>query len=83
MHGHGVRNKGGRKIRDFCPVMDMAVGKTLLKKRVSHLVTYDSGLSKTQLDYCLVRRGQRKFLKDIKVLCREEYHITYAIGMQF
>ena len=34
----------------------------------SHLVTYESDSSKTQVDYCLVRRNQRTFLKDIKVL---------------
>ena len=68
MHGYGVRNKEQRKILDFCPAMDMAVAKTVLKRRASHLVTYDSGLSKTQVDYCLIRRGQSNFLKDTEVL---------------
>ena len=42
------------------------------KKRASQLVTYKSGPSKTQLDYSLTGRNQRKLLKDIKVLPREE-----------
>ena len=48
--------------------MNMAVENTLFKKSESHPVTYKAGPSKTRVDYCLVRRNQRKFLKDIEVL---------------
>ena len=34
----------------------MTVGNTLFKKRASHLVIYESGPSKAQVDYRLVRR---------------------------
>ena len=44
--------------------MNMTPGNTLLKMRATHLVTYESGPSKTNVDHCLVRRKQRKFLKD-------------------
>ena len=46
-------------------------GNTLFKKRVSHLVTYESGPSKTQVGYCLVSRNKRKFLKDMIALPSE------------
>lgn len=52
------------------------------EEEASLLITYDSGISKTQIDYCLVRRGQRNFSKNIEALPREEYHLVYAIGMQ-
>ena len=48
--------------------MNMTVRNTLFQKRVSHQATYDFSPSKTQVDYFLVRRNQRKFLKDIKSL---------------
>ena len=52
--------------------MNMTVGNTRFKKRAIHLVTYESGPSKTQSDYCSVRRNQRRFLKDTQVsLCQE------------
>ena len=52
--------------------MNVTVQNKLFTKRVSHLVTYESGLSKSQAD-CLVQRNQRKSLKDIiKVLPSEE-----------
>ena len=57
--------------------MNIPVGNTFFKKRVSHLVTHESRPSKTQLDYCLIRRNQRKFLKDMKVLPSEECITQY------
>ena len=52
--------------------MNMKVGNTVIKNRVNHLVTYEFGPSKPQGDYCLVRRNQRNFSKDIKVLPSED-----------
>ena len=52
--------------------MNLTVGNALFKKRgksLSHL--------KTQVDYCLVRRNQRKFLEDIKVLTSAECITQY------
>ena len=60
-------SKKGERILEFCATMNMVLGNTLFKKRVSHLVTYESGISKTQVDYCLVRRNQQKFLKEISL----------------
>ena len=71
-HSHAVRNQEGKRIVEFCVAMNMRVGNTLFMKRVSHLVTYESDPSKTQVDYCLETRKQRKFLKDTKVLPNEE-----------
>ena len=70
--GYGVRNREGERILEFSSAMDMIVGNTFFQKRDTHLVTYESGLSKTQIDYCLVRRTQRKLLKDVKVVPGEE-----------
>lgn len=58
-------------ILEFCAAMNMSEGNTLFKKMVSHVVTYESDPLKSQVGYCLVRRNQWKFLKDIKVLPRE------------
>ena len=71
-YGYGDRNKEGERILEFCAAMDMIVANTFFKKRDSHLVTYESGSAKTQVDYCLVRKDQRKLLKDIKVIPSEE-----------
>ena len=65
-------NKEGKGVLEFCAAMDLTVGNALFKKTVSHLAPYGSASSRTQVDYCLVKRSQMTFLKDIKVLPSEE-----------
>ena len=69
---YGVRNKLGERVLEFCATMNITVGNTLFKKKTSHLVTYESVSSKTQVYHCLVMRNKRKFLEDMKVLSSEE-----------
>ena len=59
-YGYRVWTKEGESIHEFCAAMNMTVGNTSEIFSLSHL--------KTQVDYCLVRRNQRKFSKGIKVL---------------
>ncbi|KAK3893367.1 hypothetical protein Pcinc_002801 [Petrolisthes cinctipes] len=70
-NGYGERNTGER-ILEFGFAMDMLVANTVFKKRESHLVTYESGTAKTQVDYLLVRKKDRKLLSDVKVIPSEE-----------
>ena len=57
----------------FRAVMKMTVGNTVFKNKASHLVIYEPGPPKPKVYYCLVRRKQRKLLKDIKTLPSKEY----------
>ena len=50
----------------------MAVGNSWFQKDDNHLVTYDSGGAKTQIDYILLRRADLKHVKNIKVIPGEE-----------
>ena len=52
--------------------MKITVENTLSNKRASYLVILQSDPSKTRFNYNLVRRKQRKFLKDINVLPSED-----------
>ncbi|GJV69187.1 retrovirus-related pol polyprotein LINE-1 [Tanacetum coccineum] len=65
--GYGVRNKEGRSILDFATAYDLAVVNSYFKKRDHHLITFQSGGHCTQIDYLLVRQGDRKACKDCKV----------------
>ena len=59
----------------------MAVENTLFTQIASHPVIFDFGPSKTQVDYCFVRRKQRNFFKDIKPL-PSEGHITHHMSLE-
>ena len=51
---------------EFCAAMNIMMGKTLFNKRASHLVTYESGSTKSQI-IILAKRDHWKFVKDMKV----------------
>ena len=61
LYGDEVRNKESEKILESLCTRNLTVAKTIFDKRAIHLVTYESGPSKTLVDYCLVRRNQRTF----------------------
>ena len=73
--GFRVRNQEGERIMAFDAAMIMKVGNILPEKE-NHQFTFEFGPSKTKVDY-LVRRGQRKFVKDMEVLPIEECITQY------
>ena len=50
-YGYEVKNKEGGRILEFCAAKNMTVGNSIFKKKVSDLVTQESGPSKTRVDY--------------------------------
>ena len=52
--------------------LDMIVVIIFFKKRDTQLITYISRLSKTQIDYIMVRNKSRKRVRDVKVIADEE-----------
>ncbi|GKD61813.1 craniofacial development protein 2, partial [Tanacetum coccineum] len=70
--GYGVRNEEGRALLDFAIAHDLVVVNSHFKKRDHHLVTFQSGGRRTQIDYLLVRRGDLKACKDCRVFPREK-----------
>ena len=66
-HGFGNRNPEGERILDFAIANDLIVGNTLFTKRDSHLVTYSSGETRTQVDYVIYRKNFRGKVTNVKV----------------
>ncbi|KAM2452819.1 hypothetical protein PS2_010187 [Malus domestica] len=67
-HGFGERNEDGGAILDFAMAYDLFLANTFFKKREEHAITYKSGSSKTQMDFLLMRKGDRITCKDCKVI---------------
>ena len=70
--GFGVRNTEGERVLEFAVANDLVVGNTRFIKRESHLVTYNSGNHRTQIDYILYRKSFIKAVHDVKVIPFEE-----------
>nr|XP_009595639.1 craniofacial development protein 2-like [Nicotiana tomentosiformis] len=69
--GFGVRNGGGTSLLDFAEVFELAISNFSFPKREEHLVTFQSTVARTQVDYILLRRYDRGLCKDCKVIPRE------------
>ena len=70
--GFGSGNADGTRILDLCTTANLAVTNTYFMKPDSHLVTYRSGNSCTQVDYILTRRSDLKQVQDVKIIGNEE-----------
>ena len=70
--GYGERNADGDRVLEFAVANNFVIGNTFFVKRDSHLITYQSGNAKTQIDFILLRKRNLKMAKDIKVIPSEE-----------
>ena len=70
--GYGERNADGDRVLEFAVANDFVIGNTFFVKRDSHLITYQSGNAKTQIDFILLRKRNLKMAKNIKVIPSEE-----------
>ena len=71
-HGFGIRNAEGRRILEFAVANNLIIGNTRFIKRDSHLITYESGGNKSQIDYVLFPRKLQRFVTNVKVIPGEE-----------
>jgi hypothetical protein len=66
--GYESRNQEGNGILNFALAYDLIVANTLFRKRVSHLVTFNSGQHCSQIDFILTRREDKHACLDCKVI---------------
>ncbi|XP_020233683.1 craniofacial development protein 2-like [Cajanus cajan] len=78
-HGLGVANREGKTILDFSLAFDLTIVNTCFKKREEHLITYKSGMVCSQIDFFLVRKSDRKFCMDCKVIPGESLTTQHRV----
>jgi len=74
VHGgnsYGARNIEGEMLLEFAEAKQLVVLNTAFKKRDSNKVTYVSGENRSQIDYKLVRKVDKKRVRDVKVIPEE------------
>ncbi|KAG5615096.1 hypothetical protein H5410_014920, partial [Solanum commersonii] len=69
--GFGERNGGGTSLLDFAKAFELVIANSCFSKKENHLVTFRSSVAKTQIDYFLLRKGDRGLFKDCKVIPSE------------
>ena len=68
----GKRNTEGERILEFAFANKLVVGNIWFNKKPKHLVTYQSGVAATQIDFILYQRSFRKQVSNVKVILGEE-----------
>ncbi|KAK9112514.1 hypothetical protein Scep_020033 [Stephania cephalantha] len=63
--GYGNRNEEGESILEFASAYDLLLAKE------SHIITFSSGHNKSQIDFLLTRKIDRKICRDRKVILCE------------
>ena len=69
----------GERILEYALAYDMFLGNTCFKKCDSHLITYRSGNTATQIDFMLFRKSLRKLVMDVKVIPGEEVALQHQL----
>ena len=70
--GLGARNEGGENLLEFALAKELVIANSIFRKKYEHLITYKSGGHATQVDNCLVRKGDRGACLDCKVVLGTE-----------
>ncbi|XP_009622384.1 uncharacterized protein [Nicotiana tomentosiformis] len=66
--GFRVRNGGGTSLLDFAEAFELVIANSNFPKREEHLVTFQSTVARTQVDYILLRRCDRGLCKNCKLI---------------
>ncbi|XP_065323990.1 uncharacterized protein LOC135931055 [Gordionus sp. m RMFG-2023] len=66
--GYEERNDEEEHVLIFVQAFDLALTNTYYRKKDSHLITYESGTRKAQIDYMLISRRRLKDVIDCKII---------------
>ena len=61
----------GEMLLEFADALDFAVVNTYFKKEVRKMITYETKACKTVIDFFLIRKSERKLVRDVKVVHEE------------
>ena len=73
-YGIGERNAEGRMLLEFYEEKELCVANTWFQKKHNRKVTIKAGEFATEIDFVLIGKERRKYLKEIKTLARELQH---------
>ena len=73
-YGIGERNVEGKMLLEFCDEKELCVANTWFKKKDKKKVTFCSGGNETEIDFVLVGKRNRKYLRDVKGIPGELQH---------
>ena len=73
-YGIGKRNVEGKRQLEFCDQKELCVTNTWFDKKEQRRITYSMGGNEMKIDFVLVGKNNRKYLKDMKAISWELQH---------
>ena len=73
-NGIGERNQEGRLLLEFCDEKELCVANTWFRKKEQSKVTYRSGGDETEIDFIVIGKKDKKYIRDVKVVSGELQH---------
>ena len=67
-YGIGKRNVERRRLLKFCDEKELCVANTWFEKKEQRKITCSVGVNETEIDFVLVGKNNRKYLKDVKAI---------------
>ncbi|KAL5153826.1 LINE-1 retrotransposable element ORF2 protein [Glycine soja] len=77
--GLGEMNGEGKSILEFSEALDLSIANTWFKKREEHLITYKSRGTCSQIDFFLIRKSDRKYCLNCKVIPGESLTTQHRV----
>ncbi|KAL5157576.1 Craniofacial development protein 2 [Glycine soja] len=77
--GLGEMNGEGKSILEFSEALDLSIANTWFKKREEHLITYKSGGTCSQIDFFLIKKSDRKYCLNCKVIPGESLTTQHRV----
>ncbi|XP_015750822.1 PREDICTED: uncharacterized protein LOC107330774 [Acropora digitifera] len=59
---------------EFCDEKELCVANTWFRKGEKRKVTYSTGGNESEIDFVLVEKGNRKYLRDVKIIPGQLQH---------
>ena len=77
----GKRNVEGKMLLEFRDEKELCMANTWFRKGEKRKVTYSAGENETEIDFALVGKGNRKFLRDVEVIPGELQHRLVVMNL--
>nr|XP_016484606.1 PREDICTED: craniofacial development protein 2-like [Nicotiana tabacum] len=81
--GFGVRNGGDTLLLDCAIAFDFVIANSCFPKREKQLVTFQSSLAMTQIDYLFLRKRDRSLCMDCKVISSQNLTTQHRLLVMY
>jgi len=80
-NGIGKRNMEGKRLLEFCEEKELCVMNTWYRKNEKRKVTFSSGGNQSEIDFVLIGKENRKYVRDVKSIPGELQHRLVVADM--